>query len=175
VSNASMVKKFLTLKFSGCGHLLPYHLGVSSVLLEEGSKRSSARSNEKRPLPRIKAIAGSSAGAIAAVVYVRLPHRIEEFATQFISDRGHALKTLTSMLHEEENSHNCVRSPAPSVIVTDGKRDSPPSLHIATTKCVDGSHHLFNFSGCIGQYSSISTSWTTGRKIPMFTTLVFIH
>ena len=106
-----MMNNFLTLRFSGCGHLLPYHLGVSSVFLEEASKQASYRSRssndqQKRTLPRIKAVSGSSAGAIAAVVHARLPHRVEEFATKFISERGNALKTLKSMLHEEENSHN---------------------------------------------------------------------
>ena len=153
--------KFLTLSFSGCGHLLPYHLGVSSVLLDEGSKRAS-KSNKKRHLPRIKAVAGSSAGAIAAVLHTRLPHRIEEYASRFIAERGHALKTLTTMLHEEENSLNASNHPSFTTI-TDGKREIPPSLHIATTKCIDGSKHLFSFPGTM--FSSISTTWTTDKVL----------
>ena len=99
------MSKFLTLRFSGCGHLLPYHLGVSLVLLEEESKVA-AKLKKTTSIGNIKAVSGSSAGAIAAVMHARLPDRIEEFAMKFISDRGHAFKLLTAMLHEDENSQN---------------------------------------------------------------------
>ncbi len=154
--------KFLTLSFSGCGHLLPYQLGASSVFIEE-SKRSSSRLSGTKSFPRTKAVAGSSAGSIAAVLHSRMPHRIEEFAVKFISDRGHALKTLTAMLHEEENSQNLL--PPSSTSVVPEKGYGSPNLYIATTKCADGSQHLFRYSGHFDQYSSISTSWTTGRCV----------
>jgi predicted acylesterase/phospholipase RssA len=160
----SVSQKFITLKFSGCGHLLPYHLGVSSVFLEHESKLYyNGKSGKKRSIPRIKSVSGSSSGAIAAVCYARLPHRVEEFAERFISDRGHALQTLQTMLHQEENSLNMDNGPSTSPIIAKGKYEAPPSLHIATTKCVDGSHYLFHFSGCVNQYSSISSAWTTDK------------
>jgi|AntRauTorckE5430_2_1112549.scaffolds.fasta_scaffold01390_8 predicted acylesterase/phospholipase RssA len=159
----STSQKFITLKFSGCGHLLPYHLGVSSILLDQGSKSISETATKKQ-LPRIKAVSGSSAGAIAAVCFARMPHRVEEFAERFISERGHALQTLRTMLHQEENLLNSIDSEQfTSHVATEGKKHVPPSLHIATTKCVDGSHHLFHFSGCVDKYSSISSAWTTDK------------
>jgi len=159
---AQISQKCITLKFSGCGHLLPYHLGVSSVFLEQGYK-TIIKSSRKTHFPRIKAVSGSSAGAIAAVVFARMPHRVEEFAEHFISERGQALKTLRTMLYQEENSLNMDRQRSTSPVVTEGKKTVPPSLHIATTKCVDGSHHLFHFSGCVDKYSSISSAWTTDK------------
>lgn len=158
-ASPKLAQRFLTVSFSGCGHLLPYHLGVSSVLLE-GSTRAGI-TDDKNGLPRIKAVAGSSAGAIAAVLHARLPHRVEEFAEKFISDRGHALSTLKTMLYEEESAMNTNGKPEDPMIVTNGKRNVPPQLEIATTKCIDGSHHLFTFSGCFNQYSSISSAWKT--------------
>lgn len=159
------MNKFHTLRFSGCGHLLPYHLGVSSVLIEE-SKRTVGKSDTKKTLHKIKSVGGSSAGAIAAVLHARLPNRIEEFAMKFISDRGHAFETLKAMLYEEENSENLKTTyREPLAVVSDGKGVKPPRLHIATTRCEDGSNYVFNFSGCFDQYSSISTSWTTDKVL----------
>ncbi len=169
--------KFLTLRFSGCGHLLPYHLGVSSVFLEEESRRSKFKPSntstvasksksklvtEKASLPRIKAVSGSSAGAIAAVVYSQMPHRIEEYASEFIETRGRAIEILKRMLHEEERARSSVRevdNNSTPEIVTHGrsKQNQPPSLHIATTKCLDGSHNLFTFQPNL--YPTISSSW----------------
>ena len=88
---------FVTLSFSGAGHLLPYHLGVASSLHRastNGGKSSCIYDNtstHKSQLPHvpvslpapIKAVSGSSSGAVAATVLVRLPHRIEEYADAF--------------------------------------------------------------------------------------------
>ncbi len=170
--------KFLTLRFSGCGHLLPYHLGVSSAFLEEESRRNKFKSSsktstgaskfrsklvtEKASLPRIRAVSGSSAGAIAAVVYSQIPHRIEEYASEFIETRGRAIEILKRMLHEEERARSSVRKidmNSTPEIVTHGRsrQNQPPSLHVATTKCLDGSHHLFTFPPNL--YPTISSSW----------------
>jgi len=64
--------KFLTLSFSGAGHLLPYHLGVTAAF----------KSNECAT--PIHAVSGSSSGAIAATLFVYFPHeRIKEYADRF--------------------------------------------------------------------------------------------
>uniref|UniRef100_A0A7S3VGY4 PNPLA domain-containing protein n=1 Tax=Chaetoceros debilis TaxID=122233 RepID=A0A7S3VGY4_9STRA len=153
---------FITLRFSGCGHLLPYHLGVSTVLLEEESRRRPSNKPNRligpgvdTKIPKVKAVAGSSAGAIAAAMYSRLPHRLEEYASTFISERGHALEILKTMLHEEENGSTT----SSETLVTREKNSLPPSLHISATKCADGSHHLFNFSPNL--YPNISSCWAT--------------
>jgi len=75
------------------------------------------------------------------------------------------LKTLTTMLHEDENALNVnVNNDNASTVVTQSKNQSSPTLHIATTKCVDGSHHLFSFTGR-SRFQSISTNWTTDEVL----------
>ena len=61
--------RYTTVAFSGAGHLLAYHLGVASTLL-------TASTNTPQPkLPPLRAVSGSSSGAIAAAVLSCLPHR----------------------------------------------------------------------------------------------------
>lgn len=179
--SSKVTSSFLNLSFSGAGHLLPYHLGVSSAILQhlshqEGVKRipTSTSSNRRRHdsvnskintsskiLP-IKAVAGSSSGAIAAVLFSKLPHRVEEFAHRFIKEEGKAFEILSSMLHDEERHwtserhHNdCIST---DVSIDQNITNAPPSLYIATTKCTDGSSRLFRFS--TNQiFTTISSSW----------------
>lgn len=151
--------KFLTLRFSGCGHLVPYHLGVASVFLEETS-----RSTRKRPLPPVKAVSGSSAGAIAAVIYSKLPHRIDDYVSDFIEQKGNALKILTKMMYEEEKITNTEADGRSGATVLWHKRVAPPRLNIATTKCSDGTVHMFTFTGNT-LYKSISSTWTTDKLL----------
>lgn len=92
---------FLTLSFSGAGHLLSYHLGVAASL-HRASATSNGSNNNRRHLPTIKAVSGSSSGAIAATVFVRLSHRIEEYADTFLAEGGRAFAILKDMLHDEE-------------------------------------------------------------------------
>ena len=92
---------FLTLSFSGAGNLLSYHLGVAASLYR-ASATSDGKSKRRQHLPTIKAVSGSSSGAIAATVFVRLPHRIEEYADTFLSEGGRAFAILKDMLHDEE-------------------------------------------------------------------------
>lgn len=100
-TNGSSSAPFLTLSFSGAGHLLSYHLGVAASL-HRASAASNGNSNKRKPLPTIKAVSGSSSGAIAATVFVRLPHRIEEYADTFLAEGGRAFAILKDMLHDEE-------------------------------------------------------------------------
>lgn len=142
--------KAVALSFSGAGHLLVYHLGVASQLrqlLVRGNDVKTTPGNNY-PIsdstlsidnnvgnvvtPSIAAVSGSSSGAIAATLFALYPNRIEEYVDRFISDRGRALFHLTTMIQEEEME--------PRNIFYD------ISLHIATTKCLDGSLQLFNFS-----------------------------
>ena len=110
---------FVTLSFSGAGHLLPYHLGVASSLHRASTNGGGGKSNQdpagtgstnKSQLPHvpvslpgtIRAVSGSSSGAVAATVLVRLPHRIEEYADAFLAEGGRAVAILKDMLHDEE-------------------------------------------------------------------------
>ena len=117
--------KILTVAFSGAGHLLAYHLGVAAVLLEASATA--------KKLPPIKAVSGSSSGAIAATVMAYLPHRLKEYSDRFLQDRGHAFRNLKQMLIEEENQQNS----------SDSKEVQSPALFICATKSEDGSAHLF--------------------------------
>jgi predicted acylesterase/phospholipase RssA len=113
-------KKFMTLSFSGAGHLLPYHLGAARVLLKSSSPT------------KIRAAAGSSSGAIAAAILTLLPHRLEEYADRFLQDRGHAIRNLKDMLEQESKASPTFGS-------------SSMLLVVATTKSSDGSMNLFSF------------------------------
>lgn len=107
----------VALSLSGGGHLLPYHLGVGQTVLEASKSGN---------FPRIHAVSGSSAGAIAAVIITRAPSLITNYANRFIEDRGSALTTLESYLRKS------------SVTAANSR------LYICTTKCKDGSVHLFD-------------------------------
>lgn len=111
-----------SVSFSGAGHLLAYHLGVSKVLLE-------------RQL-RIQVVAGSSSGAIAATMLAYLPHRLEEFTETYLQRRGLALTTFREMITQHQQQQR------------EGKAEvdpERPALVIATTKCHDASLKLFKF------------------------------
>lgn len=108
--------KRLALSLTGSGHLLTYQLGVCQVLL-------------KCDLP-IAAISGSSGGAIAATVVCCIPHRLEDYAAQFIKKKGLGFGILQSMLQEESSSE---------VVV------STTLLSICLTRCRDGAPILKTF------------------------------
>ena len=121
----------VTLSFSGAGHLLPYHLGVASSLHRASTNSGGGGKSNQDPagtgstpksqlphapvsLPTIKAVSGSSSGAVAATVLVRLPHRIEEYADAFLAEGGRAVAILKDMLHDEERRLVSVTSAAAS-------------------------------------------------------------
>jgi len=108
--------KFLTLSFSGAGHLLPYHLGVASAI----------KTNEHLIAKSIDAVSGSSSGAIAASLFAYFPTRIEEYTNAFISDGGRAMHHFTKIAQSTR-----------LVPETD--------LYIAATRCSNGAPHLFDF------------------------------
>jgi len=150
--------KFLTLSFSGGGHLLSYHLGVA------GSLYSAAGTTKK--IPPIKAVAGSSSGAIAATVLCHLPHRIDEYADIFMKERGNAIQHLTNFLYQEEISNSSTTPsslPIQKQVIQHANNKRPPSarLYICTTKTLDGSAQIFGFEPKYSNFSSISTSWKT--------------
>ena len=126
------MNKFLTLSFSGAGHLLPYHLGVATSLL------SSSSSTTKKKLPPIHAVSGSSSGAIAATLYVCFPNQIQEYTDRFISDGGRAMYHLKEMIYDDDGNTN-------TSSVDNDTNNNNTSLHIATTRCSDGSLQLFDF------------------------------
>jgi predicted acylesterase/phospholipase RssA len=119
--------KFWTLSFSGAGLLLPYHLGAARVLRD-----SLSSSNAVLP---IRAVAGSSSGAIAATFMSLLPHRLEEYTDRFLHDGGGGLSLVKEMLEEE------VKAPPSS---TTAAQDLA-LLYVCTTKSSDGSMHLFEY------------------------------
>lgn len=122
--------KFLTLSFSGAGHLLPYHLGVIA----------SIRNDEKLISKPISAVSGSSSGAIAATLFVYFPtDQIKEFADRFISDGGRAMYHLKDMIYDT------------NIYTNDIEHDT--SLHIAATRCSDGALQLFDFPSNLSSIS----------------------
>ena len=127
----TMVHKFLTLSFSGAGHLLPYHLGVATSLL--------SKSSTKKKLPPINAVSGSSSGAIAANLFAYFPNQIKEYTDRFISDGGRAMYHLKEMIYDDCSNSNT------SSIDDNSMNNNSASLHIATTRCSDGSLQLFDF------------------------------
>lgn len=111
----------VALSLTGAGHLLPYHLAVCKLFLD---------ASKVQKFPPIQAISGSSSGSIAAAVATQAPQRIPEFAQRFIKERGNGLTALEEFLSESDE--NCV--------------ESSPLLYICTTKCIDGSVHVFSAS-----------------------------
>jgi predicted acylesterase/phospholipase RssA len=134
-------KSFLTLSFSGAGHLLPYHLGAAKAFLAHANK-----------LPHIRAVSGSSSGAMAACVMVLMSHRLEEYSNRFLEDRGHAFRNLETMLQEEEST----------TTTTGGLQ-----LGICTTKCSDGSMHLFSFDSASASHAKILQAVQASCQIPI--------
>lgn len=110
----------LSLSFSGAGHLLPYHLGVAIAL----------KGKERHMTQNIHAVSGSSSGALAASAFVHFTdEQIKDYAERFINDGGRAMFHFKQMLDQCDN-------------VVPSRQQS---LHIATTRCSDGSLHLFDF------------------------------
>jgi predicted acylesterase/phospholipase RssA len=137
---------FWTLSFSGAGHLLPYHLGVATIL---------SRSSSCLPYP-IRAVAGSSSGAIAATAMTLLPLRcLEEYSYRFLNDRGYAIRHLQQMLMEEDLISAAAFSTSSSTATTDAEQQQRqperPLLVICTTKCSTGKMHLLSFEVSTGQ------------------------
>jgi len=141
------MNKFLTLSFSGAGHLLPYHLGVATSLL--------SKTTTTKKLPPIHAVSGSSSGAIAACLFVYFPNQIQEYTDRFISDGGRAMYHLKEMIYDE----------LPSSSVDNDINNYNTSLHIATTRCSDGSLQLFNFPSKL-QSSTLVNCLRASCKIP---------
>lgn len=140
----------IAISFSGGGHLLSYHLGVAETFL---SHESSSR--QRLTIPPVEAVSGASAGAIAAVVYTHLGHRIHEYTERFLTDGGNAMKHLKNMLHEEES----MSAPVTYHNIHKERRQAP-GLYIATTKCIDGSLKRWSFKKD-SLYASISSQWNT--------------
>lgn len=152
-------KPYLTLSFSGGGHLLPYQLGVAGSLHSHYAHAYACGGGDARKkLPPIRAVAGSSSGAIAAAMFCHLPHRIQDYAELFIQERGHALELLRNLMYEEEAQVH-----KGTMLYDKGSQSDShfhtrrPNLYVCTTKCKDGSPHIFEFDYPL--FSSISTSW----------------
>jgi len=121
--------KFLTLSFSGAGHLLPYHLGAATAI--RGATKNDDNELATRP---IRVVSGSSSGAIAAALFVYFPaERVREYADRFISDGGRAMYHFKEMIDETAEANR------------DGIDGGATTLHVATTRCSDGALHVFDF------------------------------
>lgn len=133
------------ISFSGAGHLLPYHLGVCSYILDQTSTTNTISSPkiEKSSLRNnIRIVSGSSSGAIAATLFTLLPDRIEEFTSRFIKQRGGGISLLNEMLQglpDTDIGSSCKNN-------VQHHLHNHETLFIATTKCNDASLHLFPFS-----------------------------
>ena len=132
---------YTTVAFSGAGHLLAYHLGVALKLQQHfytnhiSSTPPSSQTTSTIALPPLRAVSGSSSGAIAAAVMSRLPHhRLEEYADRFLQDRGHAFRNFQEMLLEEQKDNT-----------GDHHQPQNPDLYVCVTKSHDGTPHLLPF------------------------------
>lgn len=108
-----------SLSFSGAGYLIVYHLGVAKTLLSFHDDES---------LPIVRAVAGSSSGAVVAAAVACFPNEIDDYADRFLQDRGRAVANFQQMLQEKKR-----------------QEERTPVLNIATTRCFDGSLKLFSF------------------------------
>jgi hypothetical protein len=111
-------------------------------------------------LPTVEEVSGLSSGAIAAVVYTHLGYRIHEYAERFLTDGGNALRHLRDMLHEEE-----AVSVSKTNHIAHGRSGQQPGLHIATTKCIDGSMKRWSFTQ--KALDRTISSWPNTEKIPL--------
>jgi predicted acylesterase/phospholipase RssA len=140
------------LSLTGSGHLLIYQLGACHVLFQQ----------PKESLD-IRHVAGSSGGSVAATVVTQLrggdlsasapglPHHpyqqeqqhliIDEYAQGFMNKRGRAMTLLKERLTTNVNVNNRQQhSSQPQETL------SQPVLGICTTKCSDGTAHMFPFT-----------------------------
>lgn len=159
---------FLTLSFSGAGHLLSYHLGVANVLLQhfQGSlpRRKEGNDNNNKNnnhIIKIRAVAGSSSGAIVATLLSIVPHRLDDYTHRFLNDGGNAHQHLTDILTEE-----FIMTSSFSANDSDNENydddDTGVDLFVNTTRCNDGSSCLFSFhSGDVAKKNDITTTRTT--------------
>jgi predicted acylesterase/phospholipase RssA len=105
-----------SLSFSGAGHLLSYHLGVAKTLSQKH---------------KIRAVAGSSSGAIVAAALTLFSHEdFLKFTSRYLKDGGYALTNFQKVLSKQD----------PSLL-----SQKNILLGIATTDCADGSLRLFSF------------------------------
>lgn len=134
------------LAFSGAGHLISYHLGVAKTL--QNSNKTAA----------IKSVAGSSSGAVAAAVLACIPHQLEEYTDRFLQDGGRAFANFREMLVDTYTVDQ-------SSIICEGR----PTLHIATTKCSDGSFKIFSFEpdNMQNQHRKLLVALQASCKIPL--------
>lgn len=161
------LKRIVTISFSGAGHLLPYHLGAATVLMKNCAVDTTATGNiplaptntfrglgkqqqdhleektknydQRAPLlPPIKAVVGSSSGSIAAAVMTYLPHKIEEYADEFIHEGGHAYQIFERMILEEEE----IEKQSSNAAMTTKQQWE---LYVCGTRCTNGELCLFPF------------------------------
>jgi predicted acylesterase/phospholipase RssA len=138
-------RRAVALSLTGSGHLLIYQLGACRMLFQQKESFD------------IRHVAGSSGGSVAATVVTQLravipslhhhhhpeqqDHVIDEYARAFIHQKGRALTLLRERLTEHVNSqqqHSSQQQQQQEALVT-------PVLGICTTKCSDGTAHMFPF------------------------------
>jgi predicted acylesterase/phospholipase RssA len=145
----------VALSLTGSGHLLIYQLGVCHVLFQQATEALD-----------IRHVAGSSGGSVAATVATQLRggavhqpaqpphlqydqeqqhHVIDEYAQAFMHKRGRAMTLLKERLTESVNSRqqHSQKQQQPESL------SHQPVLGICTTKCSDGTAHMFPFSNPI--------------------------
>jgi predicted acylesterase/phospholipase RssA len=159
---SAIPRRAVALSLTGSGHLLIYQLGACRVLFQQAKESLD-----------IRHVAGSSGGSVAAAVVTQLlrspvptptsaptlPHQhqdhyhpeqqhhvIEEYAQAFIQKRGLAMTLLRERLTESvqiRQQYSSQQQQQEELLLT------PPVLDICTTKCSDGTAHMFPFSAPI--------------------------
>lgn len=117
----------LCLSLTGSGHLLVYQLGACRTLQLQQDESIT-----------IDHVVGASGGAIAAAV-MAADISIDDYAQAFIRQRGNGMNLL-----QEFWSHTRTTSSPNTSRNTDKK--ASVGLHIATTRCQDGSSKVFSFN-----------------------------
>jgi predicted acylesterase/phospholipase RssA len=161
MASAVIPRRAVALSLTGSGHLLIYQLGACRVLFQQHNNKSLD----------IRHVAGSSGGSVAATVVTQLQsplptlpalshHRyhhynpdqqhpvvIDEYAQAFIQKRGLAMTLLRERLTESVK----IRQQHSSQQQQQQQQQDPlaPVLDICTTKCSDGTAHMFPFSAPI--------------------------
>lgn len=126
-------KSAVTLSLTGCGHLLVYQLGACRQLLL-------AHDNSDDNF-LIRHVVGASGGAlVAAIVANKSSISLEDYATAFIQARGRGLELLQQFWSSPNDATTPVSNKGSN------NNNNFINLHIATTRCEDGSAHVFSFA-----------------------------
>jgi predicted acylesterase/phospholipase RssA len=177
---SSIATTNVTLSFSGSGHLLVYQLGACQTLLHYQQQQQQQSGNKRL---QITDVVGASGGAIAATV-VALTHQqqqlqqrspqsssssfLEDYVHAFITQRGRGLQLLQELwpTMEQHDERTVQEQKQEDPDTSSFSSSSTLGLHIATTRCEDGTSQIFSFGAPDHHHNNMSywTSSTTPQR-----------